>query len=137
MPSQLSLGQTASVKNWDVTAVATDKPGTDLVWSQFGNKEIAAGTWYVVQMKLKNTGNTNFGVNSSDFELKDGSGVTYKTSDKLAAYSYSEFKGGKSISSQVPPGVEVTYYMVYDINPVATGLTMTFKQDKRPTFKLE
>ena len=97
-PSQLSLGQTASVKNWDITAVATDKPGTDLVWSQFGNKEVAAGTWYVVQMKLKNTGNTNFGVNSSDFELKDGSGVTYKTSDKLAAHSYSEFKGGKSIS---------------------------------------
>jgi len=63
--------------------------------------------------------------------------VTYKASDKLAAYSYSEFKGGKSLSSQVPPGVEVTYYMVYDINPAATGLTMTFKQDKRPIFKLE
>jgi hypothetical protein len=136
-PAQLSLGQTASVKNWDVTAVAINKPGPDLVWSQFGNKEVAAGTWYVVQMKLKNTGNTNFGVNSSDFELKDGSGVTYKTSDKLAAYSYSEFKGGKSISSQVPPGVEVTYYLVYDINPSATGLNITFKQDKRPTFKLE
>ncbi len=72
---QLTLGQMASVKNWDVTAVVIDKPGTDLVWSQFGNKEVAAGTWYVVQMKLKNTGNTNFGVNSSDFELKDGAGV--------------------------------------------------------------
>ncbi len=57
--------------------------------------------------------------------------------DKLAAHSSPEFKSGKSISSQVPPGVEVTYYLMCDINPSATGLNITSKQDKRPIFKLE
>jgi len=100
-----------SVKNWNMAVAKIDKPGKDLVWSQYGNKSTAAGTWLVVVFDMKNTGNTNFGVNTSDFELRAANGVTYKVSDDLGAgYSYSEYKGGQQIGNQVPPGVNVTYY---------------------------
>lgn len=128
-------GQTASVKNWDVTLVGVERPGKDLVWSQFGNKSTAAGEWLVAAVKLKNTGKTNFGVNSPDFQL-EGGGVTYKTSSDMGAFSYSTFKGGAQIGGQVPPGVEVTYYVPYDVAPGATGLALVFNQDTKPKFTI-
>jgi len=110
--------------------------GKELIWSQFGNKTTAAGEWVIVSVKMKNTGNTNFGVNTSDFEIKTGAGQTYNVSSDIGAYSYSEFKGGQRVGGQVPPGVEVVYHIPFDVAPAATGLTFTFKQDKRPTFNL-
>ena len=127
------LNELVSVKNWDLAIQKVEKPGKDLVWSEFDNKSTAAGTWFVVVVDMKNTGNQNFGVNTFDFELKSGN-VTYQVSDDLGAYSYSEFKGGQRIGGQVPPGVTVTYYVVFDVAPTATDLQFTFKQDKKPVF---
>ncbi len=113
-----------------------DRPGKELVWSQYGNKSQAAGEWLVVAVEMKNTGDRNFGVNTHDFELKTATGATYNVSSDLGAYGYSETKGGQRIGGQVPPGVTVRYHVVFDIAPDATGLAFTFKQDKRPTFDL-
>lgn len=134
-PTSYGLNQTVSVKNWDVTVQKIEKPGKDLVWSQFGNKSTAAGTWFVVVVSMKNTGNQNFGVNGPDFELRGG-GNTYKVSTDLGAYSYSEFKGGQRVGGQVPPGVAVVYYVAFDIAPTATGLQFVFLQDKKPIFSV-
>jgi len=124
-----------SVKNWDLAIQKVETPGKELVWSQFGNKSVAAGTWFVVVVDMKNTGNQNFGVNSSDFELKSGN-VTYKVSDDMGTYSYSELKGGQRVGGQVPPGVNVTYYIVFDVAPNAADLQFIFKQDKKPIFSV-
>lgn len=67
------------------------------------------------------------------FELKAGN-VTYKVSDGLGTYTYSEFKDGQRVGGQVPPGVNVTYYIAFDVAPNATDLQFTFKQDKKPVF---
>ncbi len=131
-----SVGQTVSVKNWDITVKSADRLGKELVWSQYGNKSQAAGEWLVVLVEMKNTGDRNFGVNTHDFELKTAAGATYTVSSDLGAYTYSEAKGGQRIGGQVPPGVAVHYHIVFDVAPDATGLTFTFKQDKRPTFDL-
>ncbi len=127
------LNQLVNVKNWDLAIQKVETPGKELAWSQFGNKSAAAGTWFVVIVDMKNTGNQNFGVNTSDFELKAGN-TTYKVSDDLGTYGYGEFKGGQRIGSQVPPGVNVTYYVVFDVAPTAADLQFTFKQDKKPVF---
>lgn len=128
-------GQTASIKNWDVTLVAVEHPGKELVWSSFGNKSTAAGEWLVATVKLKNTGTQNFGVNTFDFELQ-GNGTTYKVSTDAAAYGYADYKKTQQIGGQVPPGVEVTYYVIFDIAPGSSGLALLFKQDKQPRFTL-
>jgi hypothetical protein len=127
------LNQLVNVKNWDLAIQKVETPGKELVWSQFGNKSVAAGTWFIVVVDMKNTGNQNFGVNTSDFELKAGN-VTYKVSDDFGTFGYSELKGGQKIGGQVPPGVNVTYYIAFDIAPTATDLQLIFKQDKKPVF---
>jgi len=127
------LNELANVKNWDLAIQKVETPGKELVWSQFGNKSTAAGTWLVIVIDMKNTGNQNFGVNNSDFELRSGN-ATYRVSDDMGTYAYSEFKGGHRMGGQVPPGVNVTYYIVFDVAPNATDLQFVFKQDKKPTF---
>lgn len=130
------INQVASVKNWDTKVTGVDKPGTTLVWSQLGNKAEAAGTWIVVVVEMKNTGNTNFGINSHDFQLKDGKGNTYKPSDKFSASTYSTFKGGQQVGDQVPPGATVRYYIPFDVGTDATGLQFQFLQGNKPLIDL-
>jgi hypothetical protein len=127
-------GQTVSIKNWDITVTGVERPGKELVWSQFGNKSTAVGTWVVVAVKMKNTGNQNFGVNTFDFEMRASGGTKYNVSTE--GLSYSTFKGGQSVGGQVPPGSEVTYYIPFDITPSATELLFVFKQDKNPAFAI-
>lgn len=130
------LNELVSVKNWDMAVAGVERPGQELVWSQFGNKSTAAGTWLVVAFDMKNTGNQNFGVNTFDFQLTDAGGATYKFTSDFGAASYSTFKGGQSIGGQVPPGVTVRYSLVFDINPAATGLQLVFNQDTKPKFAI-
>lgn len=130
------VNELVSVKNWDMAVNRVERPGKELVWSQFGNKSVAAGTWLVVVFDMKNTGNTNFGVNTPDFELRAAGGITYKVSTDGGAFGYGQFKGGQTIGGQVPPGVNVTYYVVFDIAPDATDLVFVFNQDTKPRFAL-
>jgi hypothetical protein len=134
-PKVYGLNELASVKNWDLAVNNVVRPGKELVWSQYGNTSTAAGTWFVVVVDMKNTGNTNFGVNTTDLELLAANGITYKVStDGGASYEYSGYKGAQRIGGQVPPGVNVTYHVVFDVAPNATDLKLVFKQDKNPTF---
>lgn len=130
----LSQGTTASIKHWDVTLVSVDRPGKTLVWSQFGNQSAAAGEWLIAVVKLRNTGKENFGLNTHDFELQGS--ATYKVSSDIGALSYSEFKGGQRVGGQVPPGVDVTYHIPFDVAPGATGLALVFNQDTKPRFAI-
>jgi len=130
------LNQIVSVKNWDLAVATVMRPGKELVWSQYGNKSAAAGTWLIVAVDMKNTGMQNYGVNTSDFTLYGPGGVKYAVSTDPGAYGYSEFKGGQSVGGQVPPGVSVRYYVVFDVAPDASGLLFRFNQDKEPTFAI-
>jgi hypothetical protein len=128
------LNELVSVKNWDMAVAGVERPGKDLVWSEFGNKSTAAGTWLVIDFDMKNTGNTNFGVNTPDFELQAAGGIVYKLSTDIGTYTYATYKKGQAIGGQVPPGVTVRYYLVFDIAPDATDLRLVFKQDTKPVF---
>lgn len=132
-----ALKQVVSVKNWDLTVDRAQQFGKEMVWSQYGNKSVAAGTWYVVVVQMRNTGNTNFGVNGGiDFALQAAGGITYKPSTDAGAYMYSQYQGGQQIGGQVPPGVTVTYFVAFDIAPDAKDLSFVFQQDSRPRFVL-
>lgn len=130
------LNQLVAVKNWDLAVADVTRPGKELIWSQYGNKSAAAGTWLVVVLDMKNTGTQNFGVNATDFTLYGAGGVKYAVSTDMGGYGYSELKGGQRIGSQVPPRVSVRYYVIFDVAPDASGLTFRFNQDKQPTFAI-
>jgi len=135
-PKVYGLNELASVKNWDLAVAAIDRPGKEFVWSDFNNKTLAAGTWFIVALDMKNTGNANFGVNTSDFEMRAVGGVTYNLSTQAGVYSYPSYKKGQDIGGQVPPGVVVRYYLIFDVAPTATDLQLVFKQGTKPTFAL-
>lgn len=128
------LNELVSVKNWDMAVAGVERPGKELVWSDFNNKSVAAGTWFVIAFDMKNTGNTNFGVNTPDFELQASGGITYKFTTDFGAISYGTFKKGQGIGGQVPPGVTVRYYLIFDVAPDAKDLKLIFKQDTKPSF---
>jgi len=124
-----SLNQVVSAKNWDIALTAVEKPGKTLAWSSYGNKTTASGTWLVVSLDATNTGRENFGLDYSDFTLYDGNGIKYNvTEDSGVRYGYTESRGGSNVGAQVPPGVTVHYYIVFDINPEAKGLRLEFSQ---------
>jgi hypothetical protein len=130
------VNQVVSIKNWNLKVLGTEKPGKTITWTEFGNTVDAVGTWLIIPVELKNTGNANFGVHTFDFQLKDGKGVTYDHSSELGAFAYSKFKGGQDVGGQVPPGLTVKYYLVFDIAPDANGLKLVFRQDKNPQINL-
>jgi hypothetical protein len=123
-----------SVKNWDMAVNRVERPGKELVWSDFNNKSVAAGEWVIVVFDLKNTGNTNFGINLTDVQLNAPGGITYKPSTDGGALTFSTFKKAQMLGGQVPPGVSVQYQIVFDVAPNTTGLTFQFNQDTKPKF---
>jgi Rieske Fe-S protein len=125
-----------SVKNWDMAVNRVERPGKELVWSDFNNKSVAAGEWVIVVFDLKNTGNTNFGINLTDVQLNAPGGITYKPSTDGGALTYSTFKKAQMLGGQVPPGVSVQYQIVFDVAPNTAGLTFQFNQDTKPKFTL-
>jgi hypothetical protein len=133
-PKMYGLNELASVKNWNLAVAGVDRPGKEFVWSEFNNKSLAAGTWFIVALDMKNTGNSNFGVNTTDFELLANGGITYKISTEGGVYAYPAYKKAQNIGGQVPPGVTVRYYLIFDVAPDASDLQLVFKQDTKPTF---
>lgn len=133
---QAKVGDKVSSGNWEYTVTKAEKTKT-LVWSQFGNKTDATGVWLIVSMTLKNIGNRNFGINTWDFELRDGSGAQYTTSSKLEAFAYIDYAKLASLGEQVPPGLEVKTALIFDINPEAKGLKLVLKQANNTTIALE
>jgi hypothetical protein len=132
----VGVGRIVHVKNWDLNVTGVDKPGQSLVWSELGNKSPATGTWIVVLLEVTNTGKQNYGVNTGDFALLDTQGDVYDPSLDVGALLYSEYRGGKKLGVQVPPGITVTYHIAFDINPSASGLVLLFKQDTQPQIAL-
>jgi len=129
------VGQTVSVKNWDMTVTGVDKKGSSIQTSTYST-ETAVGTFLVVKVDMKNTGMMNFGVNTTDYSLKDAKGNTYSTSSKFLFSGYGKDQGGTDIGGQVPPGVTVHYFIVFDVAPDAAGLKLQFNQDKKPVVDL-
>jgi hypothetical protein len=125
-----------SVKNWDMAVNRVERPGKELVWSDFNNKSVAAGEWLIVVFDLKNTGTTNFGINLTDVQLNAPGGIIYKPSTDGGVLTYSTFKKAQMLGGQVPPGVSVQYYIVFDVAPNTIGLIFQFNQDTKPKFTL-
>jgi hypothetical protein len=134
-PKAAKVGETLQTNNWKLAVSSVDRPGKSLVWSEFGNKQDAVGTWLVVNLALTNIGKSNFTVNAHDFELKDKGGVTYTTAN--CCFSYPSFKKILPMGQQMPPTVEGKSALIFDVAPTAEGLTLTFKQDGGRTWAIE
>ncbi len=134
--AQAKVGDKVTSGNWEYTVTKVDKTKT-ITWSEFGNKTDATGTWLIVSITLKNIGNQNFGINTFDFELRDGANVKYDTSSKLEAFGYVQYQKLTPLGEQVPPGLEVKSALLFDINPAATGLKLVLKQAGGTTIALE
>lgn len=90
-------------------------------------KSTAKGEWFIVRTVLKNLGRQNFGITPDDFGLYDGvRGVTYSPAppplaggDWVKANGYEHGLLGYGSAAQIPPGVPITYGIVFDVNPDA------------------
>jgi len=130
------VNQTVTLEHWDLTVTGVEQPGKTLPFASHGAPTDAAGTWVVVQVKMKNVGNQQGGVHVTDYQLRTPAGSTYPTSEKVEVNGYSQDRGGADVRGQVPPGDEVTLYLVFDVAPDTTGLQLQFNQDKGPLINL-
>lgn len=122
----VAVGQSVRAGDWEVTVTGVEKMKT-LTWSQFGNTTDAKGEWIIVSLTLVNRGTRNFTMNTFDWELRDGGGVTYSTSTDGATYMYPDFRKINRMGEQVPPGVPFPTVLLFDVAPGATGLQLVLK----------
>lgn len=129
-----SPGQTVRGTSWEVTVTGVERPGKTLVEGQPADLRTARGTWVVVAMRAKNTGDRPMLVKSNLFALHTAAGRTHGVASQTSGYTFA--KGGQPLGAYVPSKTEVTYYLVFDVPPDATGLQFAFRQDDNPIFDL-
>lgn len=129
------MGTMLQTRNWKISLDGVERPGTNLVWSKFGNASEAVGEFVVVYLTLENIGRTNFSVNSWDFELKVAGNVTYKTAS--CCFLFADSKGMLGLGHQMPPGVPAQAPIIFDVAPNAADLRLVFLQDGGRTWFLE
>jgi hypothetical protein len=107
----------------------------------------ARGTWLVVELELENTGNSTLSANSFDFEAIDSRGNLYQVDNSAVIKAFLATQAEKSViegtakpftqlGEAVDPGKAVQLEMVFDIDPVASGIELIFKQGSNPHFKV-
>lgn len=126
------IGQAVTGKNWEYTVTKVERPDP-LRWAEYGSEtsEKAIGKWLIVYLGLKNIGRENFAINTWDFEVHDKTGITYKTTDKGAAYSYPRALKLQALGERIPPGVGFTSVLLFDTAPDAAGLRLWLGQEKQ------
>jgi hypothetical protein len=124
-----AIGTTISNGNWAYVVTKVSKPGRTInTGNQFAQLN-ALGTWVVVYMTLKNIGNQNFDINSWDFKLESGSGTTYDVTDHSVEMNvWLENVGLRRLGQQVPPGVEFSTALLFDVSPNASKLSLDLRQ---------
>jgi hypothetical protein len=126
------VGETITSGNWSYLITKVDKPGKSIDTGNEFAKLDALGTWLVAYATLKNVGNQNFGINSFDFELLDGSGVKSKVTDQFSGMTiWLDKLGLKPLGGQIPPGVSINTALLFDVNPDAKGFNLNLVQARR------
>lgn len=92
-------------------------------------QDTAKGEYVVVGVTVKNIGQRNVGIRGRDFALYDGKNVRYDPATSVYATAWAKangYDGGvlNIASGQLPPGVPVTYAIVFDVTPGTTGLRL-------------
>ncbi len=123
------VGDTVAMGNWFYTVTQAENVGKTLVWSQYGNKTEAAGSWLLIYITLKNVGKETYSLNSWDFTVTDNQGLKYKVGGS-GDFMFAEYKKLAKPFGPVPPGVAVDTVLVVDVNPAATGLGLWLEQAK-------
>jgi hypothetical protein len=127
---------TMATRHWRITADSAVRQPS-LSWNNHGGQQPAVGTWLTVAISLTNTGTANHGVNPWDFAVRDSAGNTYRHSNEWVALTHPERLGYAAANNrQIPPGLTISVLLVFDINPAATTLELTFNQDHHPRILL-
>jgi hypothetical protein len=129
-------GSTIATSNWQIAVTSVNRQSA-LYWNNYGGQQNAVGEWLLVGITLTNVGKENFGVNTWDFAVSDSAGNSYKHSNDWVALTQPERMGYTSANNrQVPPGLTVSMLLVFDVNPNATDIALTFNQDRHPRIAL-
>jgi len=124
------IGEKVSIKDWELTAEASLKPGKTLEWSEFGNSQTASGKWLVVPVTIKNSSQDAKEVSYSNFQVVDAAGKTYQHwGDLFTASMYVEYRKRQPLINpvQVVSGGTVRSFLLFDVSPDAKGLKLKFR----------
>lgn len=123
------VGDTVTKGNWAYTVSKVDKPGKSIDTGNQFMKLDALGTWFAVYMNLKNVGNANFPINTSDFELQDSAGIKSSVTTHIVEMGvWLDKLSLKKLGEQIPPGISFDTALLFDVNPDAKGLKLNLKQ---------
>jgi len=124
-PPVYKVGDTITSGNWRYTVTGVSDSKT-VPYSDFGNTFEAKGVWLIVDLTIENIGNETSAINTWDFEVKDGAGTTYSTA--FESISYSSYKKSAAPGDQLPPNVPVSIALLYDVDPAASGFSLSLRQ---------
>jgi hypothetical protein len=114
-PELAKVGQTASLKGWEVT-LSDFGP-----WERFSPAKAPAtkpqGKLVVADMKIKNLQTSSSNFTTNDFSLKTGDGREFKPAGDTAT-----IERGFVISQSVQPGLTTENRAVFDVDPAAKDL---------------
>jgi len=83
-----------------------------------------AGVFLVVHLAVENRGSAPVRMREAEFALEDGKGNRYDLSPDGAFALGWDTGEGYLADRDVPPGTEVRGWLVFDVDPEATGLTL-------------
>ncbi len=124
-PPVYKVGDTITSGNWRYTVTGVSD-GKTVPYSDFGNTFEAKGVWLIVDLTIENVGNQTSTINTWDFEVKDSAGTTYSTAGE--SVSYSMYRKSAAPGDQLPPNVPVSIALLYDVNPAASGFSLSLRQ---------
>jgi len=123
------VGDTVTKGNWAYTVTKVDKPGKSIDTGNQFIKLDALGTWLAVYTTLKNVGNANFPINTTDFQLQDAAGTKSDvTSHIVEMDTWLDKNNLKQLGEQIPPGISFDTALLFDVNPDAKGFKLNLKQ---------
>jgi hypothetical protein len=121
--------ETVSGGSWRYTVTRTARQPS-VQWSPSGGKT-AQGIWEVVHVRVENTGDQSYAIRLDDFVINDSAGFAYRADE--ASMSYSESNKLAKPGDTARPGVAAEIGLLFDVDPVATGLQLYFVQARKAT----
>ena len=131
LPVHVRVSTPAATQDWRVTVVGVEQHEQ---LPQFSAPPL--GIFLVLDVELKNMSGRTLATKAEDFRVLDGDGFSYRTVNQQALTSYAYARGGQQLGGQVPSGVAVRYFLIYDVGPGSDGLQLRFEQDTKPTVAL-
>lgn len=125
--AKAKVGEAVSISDRSVVVQKVERTKTIESGNQFIESPVAKGQFVIVTIEAKNTGNETGNLAFSTFELTDGQGRKYSSTNDFSAYMAAANLAPDQPSDDIPPGLTSNIALIFDVALDASGLTMHWK----------